>query len=76
MHWFYETSYDMAGMHGLWWIFWVVLVAVLVFALCARPEGRRQHPHETPREILRRRLANGDITPEQYEERKSLLERD
>ncbi|WP_231943489.1 SHOCT domain-containing protein [Hydrogenophaga crassostreae] len=33
-------------------------------------------PRETPHEILRRRLANGEISTAQYEERKTLLDRD
>jgi hypothetical protein len=40
MHWFYENGYDLGGMHGLWWIFWVALVAALVFVAVARPQGR------------------------------------
>jgi putative membrane protein len=76
MHWFYENGYDLGGMHGLWWIFWVALVAALVFVAVARPQGRPPPSRESPHEILRRRLTNGDITAEQYEERKKLLDRD
>ena len=31
---------------------------------------------ETPHEVLRGRLASGAITPQQYEEHKTLLDRD
>ena len=37
---------------------------------------RGDHPRETPHEVLRRRLANGEITPQEYEGRKALLDRD
>ncbi|WP_372658848.1 SHOCT domain-containing protein [Hydrogenophaga sp.] len=73
---FYDNGYFMGGMHGLWWIFWVLLIGVLVFYSWGRPGGRRHGPRETPHEVLQRRLANGEITPEQYEERKRLLDRD
>ena len=39
-----------------------------------RPERRR--PRESAHELLQRRLASGDITAEEYEKRKALLERD
>ena len=28
---FNDGGYFMAGMHGLWWIFWVVMIGLLVF---------------------------------------------
>ena len=31
MHMFYDGGYYMGGMHGLWWLFWVVLIGVIVF---------------------------------------------
>ena len=66
----------MGGMHGLWWLFWLVLIGVLVFYTWGRPGEQRRRPRETPHEALHRRLANGEINPEQYEERKALLDRD
>lgn len=75
---FYDNGYLMGGMHGLWWIFWLVLVGVLVLFVYGwgRPGERPRNPRETPHEVLRRRLASGEITTEQYEERKALLDRD
>jgi putative membrane protein len=73
---FHDGSFYMVGMHGLWWVFWLVLIGLLVFAAWG-PGGRRRHgPRETAQDILRRRLASGEITPQQYEERKALLDRD
>ena len=73
---FHDGSFYMAGMHGLWWIFWVVLIGLLVYAAWGRGGESRHKPRETPHDILRRRLASGEITPQQFEERKALLDRD
>jgi putative membrane protein len=76
----YDGGYMMGGMHGLWWLFWLVLLGVFVFGGWGRSGDRWNRSHETPREtpheLLHRRLAGGDITPAEYEERKALLDRD
>ena len=28
---FYDGGYFMGGMHALWWLFWIGLIAVIVF---------------------------------------------
>lgn len=76
MHMFYDGGYGMGGMHGLWWIFWVALIGVLVYAAWGRTRGQRRRARETPRQVLQRRLANGEITTDEYEKRKGLLDRD
>ncbi len=75
MHMFYDGGYYMGGMHSLWWIFWVVLIVVLVFLGWGRPGEGRRRPRETPLEILQRRLASGEVSPEDYEKREALLDR-
>lgn len=72
----YDGGYMMGGMHGLWWLFWLVLIGVLVFGGWGRTGSRRNTSDETPHEMLHRRLASGDITTAEYEERKALLNRD
>ena len=72
---FYDGGY-MGGMHGWWWFFWLLVIGAVFFYGWGRPGRRVDHPRETPHEVLRRRLANGEITPQQYEERKALLDRD
>lgn len=73
----YDYYYGhMAGMHAFWWIFWVILIMALLFWRRDRWRGPREQSRETPHEMLRRRLAAGDITPEDYESRKALLDRD
>lgn len=73
---FHDGSYYMGGMHGLWWLFWIVLIVALVYAGRGRPSARQRGPKETPHEVLRRRLASGEIDAQEYEQRKALLDRD
>jgi len=49
---------------------------VIVFSGWGRQDDRRRSRPESPHEVLRRRLANGDISAEEYEQRKLLLDRD
>ena len=67
----------MMGMHALWWVFWIAVVIALVsfWGWGAYPE-RRGRPRETPHELLRRRLASGEISTEEYQQRKAVLDRD
>jgi putative membrane protein len=72
---FHDRVY-MVGMHAWWWLFWVILIGVLFVALRGG-SARWQHAgREGPSAVLQRRLAAGEITPQQYEERKALLDRD
>lgn len=80
MHMFYDGGWFMGGMHVLWWLFWIAIVAALAWAVWGRSDRPRRDadaaPRETPHELLRRRLASGECTPEEYEKRKALLDRD
>ncbi len=76
MHMFYDGNAYMGGMHGLWWIFWVFLIGVIFFTNWGRSDGPRRRSRETPLQVLQQRLASGEITPEDYEKRKVLLDRD
>jgi putative membrane protein len=59
------------GMHLIWWIIWVIFI-VWVFAFPYKISGKRSKS-ETPLDILKKRYANGDITKEEYEEKKNTL---
>ena len=72
---FYDGGYFMGGMHWIWWIFWLVLVGAIVFYGWGR-SNQRHRARETPNAVLKRRLANGEISAEEYEQRKLLLDRD
>ena len=73
---FYDGGFFMGGMHWFWWIFLIALIGVIVFYGWGRQGAQRGRSRETPHEVLRRRLASGEITPDQYEERKAMLDRD
>jgi len=70
--------------HGWWWFMWLVpVLLLLVFGFVLLRDSPRwwldrtreqfKH-HETAREILDRRYASGEITREQYEEMKRVLQ--
>jgi putative membrane protein len=61
------------GMHVFWWLFWIVLILAL-FGLF-EPVPRRK-VRETPLQVLQRRYAAGELSTQEYEERKARLERD
>lgn len=73
---FHDGAYAMGGMHLLWWIFWLALIGVIVFYGWGRPQHRRGHQHGSPLEVLKRRLASGQIAADEYDKRKALLDRD
>ena len=52
------------------WVLLIVGAVWLVAVLLRRDAG----PRETPHQILQRRLAAGEITPQEYEQRKALLD--
>ena len=52
--------YMMGGMHGLWWLFWVVLLGVLVFSGWGRARDWRNRSGEAPRD--RGLGSNGTVT--------------
>ena len=58
------------GMHVFWWLFWIVVILAL-FSLLTPVSRRRRR--ETPLELLQRRYAAGEISTEEYEERKTKL---
>ena len=62
------------GMQFFWWAFW--LVALVVFFVLVRPALWRQAagPRESPLEILGRRYASGDLSTDEYLERKARLQ--
>ena len=67
---------NMMGMHAVWWVFWVGLVISLLFLSGGNNSARRGKNRETPHEALRRRLASGEVSTDEYEKRKMLLDRD
>jgi putative membrane protein len=64
-------------MGGGWfmWIFLLIIIGVVVYMLMNANATKRKdlEDSETPLDILKRRYANGDITQEEYEEKKRNL---
>ncbi len=63
------------GMNLVWWLFWIALLIVF-FALATPVPRRRVRQYDNPLAILRRRYAAGEITTDEYEERRTRLVRD
>lgn len=58
-------------------ILWGGLVALVVFLVRGRagPSNGREERRPDPREILAERFARGEISEEEFEQRKGILER-
>jgi putative membrane protein len=56
-----------------WWLFWVVVIVAFFSLLTPVPKSRVR---QRPLDILQRRYAAGEISSEEYEERKAKLLRD
>ncbi|MFT7233129.1 MAG: putative membrane protein [Cyclobacteriaceae bacterium] len=65
-------GYHFYGMHLFWWFIWVVLL-FWIFALPYNIPGQRSKK-ETPLDLLNKRLASGQISKEEYLEKKELLQ--
>lgn len=64
------------GMHWGWWLFWLVLLAVLLWVLLrsgSRTGGGPTSSGSDAEEELRRRYARGDISEEEYQDRLRVL---
>jgi putative membrane protein len=69
------TVYYVWGMHGYWWIFWILIwICFFSFMMPVRRTTYRQL--QSPLQVLQRRYAAGEITSEEYEERRAKLLRD
>lgn len=63
------------GMHFVWWIFWLILWGSFFSFLTPVKRSHMKKLREMPLDILHRRLASGEITVQEYENTKSILER-
>ncbi|WP_291248075.1 SHOCT domain-containing protein [Flavobacterium sp.] len=60
------------GMHFFWWAFWVILL-IWIFASPYSIPGQRTK-NETPLDILKKRFAKGEITKEEFDEKKNFFD--
>ena len=75
---------DSWGMHdggGGWWLgmmlvmvlFWAAVILGIVWLVRGGFDGSRKGRRETPTEILDRRFAEGEISAEEYRERRQVI---
>ncbi len=60
-------NYQLFGLPMLCWAFIILAIAIIMFM----PSGKRRN--NSAKEILLRKFADGTLSQEQYEERKSIL---
>ena len=67
-------GYHFWGMHLIWWFVWLMFI----FWIFATPYyvPFQQKKKDSPLDILKRRLASGEIKTEEYQEKKKILESD
>jgi len=68
----YYENYDFWGMHLVWWLVWGILL-FWIFVTPYNIPGQRTKK-DTPIDILKKRLASGQINNDEYQEKKKILE--
>ena len=67
-------GYHFWGMHLIWWVIWIFLL-FWIFAIPYNIPYQRMKK-DSPLDILQRRFALGEITNEEYQEKKKIIEND
>ncbi|WP_428741336.1 SHOCT domain-containing protein [Tenacibaculum sp.] len=57
------------------WLIWIPLIVLIVLLVPKLNTTNQFTKKESPLEILKRRYANGEITTEEYEQIKKVLEK-
>ncbi len=60
-------------MGGIFMMLWPILFLVLIFYFFNKNDQEKKNDVETPLDILKKRYARGDISKEEFEERKKDL---
>ncbi len=68
----YYENYGYWGMHFFWWIIWMVLL-FWIFATPYSIPGQRSRK-ETPLDVLKKRFAAGQITEQEFQDKKKIIE--
>jgi len=78
----HETMYGLSG--GIYWVFMLfrgvagfilpLILLYLIYRFMKRKDGEFLQKSETPLERLKMRLVKGEITKEEYEELKKVIE--
>jgi putative membrane protein len=59
------------GMNPVWWVLWLIFL-IWIFAIPYDIPGQRRSRADAL-DILKKRLASGEITEKEYEEKKAIL---
>lgn len=65
-------GYHFIGMHFFWWFLWISVI-IWIFAVPYNIPGQR-YKRDSPLDILKKRLASGEINNTEYQEMKSVLD--
>lgn len=65
-------DYHYGGMHFFWWFLWIIFL-IWIFAIPYNIPGQRL-TKDKPLDVLKKRLAVGEINNEEFLEKKKLLE--
>ncbi len=65
-------NYGYAGMHIIWWFVWLSLL-FWIFATPYDIPGQRTKKI-SPLDVLKHRLASGEINNEEYQQKKTIIE--
>lgn len=74
MHWYDHMNWGWGG--GLMMILWIVLLVAIIFWIvrAAQRSGNQSSQSESAMDILKKRYARGEISKEEFEERKNALQ--
>lgn len=64
------------GMPMMWFAWTLVILFVWFLIRQVRKDMPSEKQKESPMDVLKRRYANGEITTEEYEQRKKVLEKE
>ena len=77
-NYFWEAMHDNHWEGPGIWFFWITIVILVVlilyFLMRSTQRSAYSQSKESPLDILKRRYANGEMTSEEFEERKRILE--
>jgi putative membrane protein len=63
------------GMHEFWWFFWIILMTLLVLMLL-RLNSTNKIRKDSSLYVLRQKYASGEISTQEFEEKKRVLEKE
>ncbi|OUS06332.1 hypothetical protein A9Q96_09830 [Rhodobacterales bacterium 52_120_T64] len=73
--WGDNYGWSMVG-HGTMFLFWILVIVLIVLAVrWAMDRDRKGNSESTALDILKERLARGEIEPAEYEERRKVLDK-